>query len=106
VRVIAIVIAGASGFGEMSGSASAENREKITAPYVKVEGLLQGRILWIRSGPGTQFRRIGFLRHNARDVRNYGCKQVLRGYWCEIRYRGVRGWASGKYLANDRSRRV
>jgi uncharacterized protein YraI len=31
---------------------------------------------------------------------------VPRGYWCEISYRGVRGWSSGRYLANDRSRRV
>jgi uncharacterized protein YraI len=105
-RVTVAVVAVAFGFREMSESASGANREKITASYVKVEGLPQGQVLWIRSGPGTHFRRIGLLRHNARHIRNHGCKQVPQGYWCEISYRGVRGWSSGRYLSNDRSRRV
>jgi uncharacterized protein YraI len=105
-RVTVTVVAVAFMISELPLSASGANREKITARYVKVEGLPQGQVLWVRSGPGTHFRRIGLLRHNARHVRNHGCKQVPRGYWCEISYRGLRGWSSGRYLANDRSRRV
>ena len=105
-RVAAFAVAVMMGAHEMSGFATGATHEKITARYVKVDGLPPGQVLWIRSGPGTQFRRIGLLRYNARRVRNLGCKELPQGYWCKITYRGVRGWSSGKYLSNDRSRRV
>ncbi|HEV7251740.1 MAG TPA: hypothetical protein VGN97_01375 [Mesorhizobium sp.] len=79
---------------------------QIDASYVKVDRIAQGRVLWVRSGPGRNFKRIGFLPHNARHIRSYGCKEIGTGYWCEIRYRGTRGWASGRFLANDRARRA
>ncbi|MFN4142111.1 SH3 domain-containing protein [Aestuariivirga sp.] len=98
VAVVVLVGPGESTSGAEDG--------KITARYVKVDGLRSGQVLWIRSGPGKHFRRIGLLRHNTEAIRNYGCKQLASGYWCKIGYRGVRGWSSGRFLANDRSLRT
>lgn len=76
-----------------------------SAHYVKVKNLSAGRILMIRSGPGRSFEPIGFLPSRARHIRNYGCKRLATGRWCELRYRGTRGWASGRYLVADKMRR-
>lgn len=79
---------------------------RIISRFVKVDNLSRGQVLWIRSGPGRGFERVGLLPHNARRIRNYGCKRGAIGYWCEIRYRGQRGWASARFLASDRTRRT
>lgn len=76
------------------------------ARYVKVKNLPPGRVLLIRVGPSRTFMAIGFLPHNARHIRNYGCKRLATGRWCELRYRGTRGWSSERYLAADRARRA
>lgn len=83
-------------------SASAQ----IASRFVRVDGIARGQVLWIRSGPGRSFERVGLLPSNARRIRNYGCQQRTTGYWCDIRYRGQRGWAAGRFLAEDRSRRT
>lgn len=79
---------------------------QIASRFVKVDNLPRGQVLWIRSGPGRGFERVGLLPYNARRIRNYGCKRRATGYWCEIRYRGQHGWASGRFLAEDRTRRT
>lgn len=84
---------------------AAETRKSMTH-FLKVDGLHHGMVLWIRAGPGKQYRRVGLLRFNARAIRSYGCKTLASGYWCEISYRGTRGWSSGRYLADDHSRRT
>jgi uncharacterized protein YraI len=79
---------------------------QIASRFVKVDNIAKGRVLWLRSGPGRGYERIGLLPYNARRIRNYGCRQRATGYWCEIRYRGQHGWASGRFLAEDRARRT
>ena len=79
---------------------------QINSRYVKVDKLAPGRVLWIRAGPGLRSKRIGFLPSTARHIRSLGCERTVLGHWCEIRYRGTRGWASGRYLAADRARRA
>jgi uncharacterized protein YraI len=74
------------------------------ARYVKVTNLPPGGVVWMRSGPGHFFKRIGFLPHGARHVRAYQCKQLATGAWCQVRYQGTRGWASQRYLAKDPTR--
>ena len=77
-----------------------------TERYLKVTNLAPGRVLLLRSGPSRSFEPIGILPYGARHVRNYGCKNLATGNWCEVRYRGTRGWASKRYLAPDKGRRV
>lgn len=103
LKAISVALVAAAGLMGSTESTFGSEESKITARYVKVDGLRTGQILWIRSGPGAYFRRIGLLRHNTEEIRNYGCKQLASGYWCKIGYRGLRGWASGRFLANDRS---
>lgn len=76
------------------------------AKYIKVKNLAPGRILLMRSGPGRSFEPIAFLPHNARHIRSFGCKNLATGRWCDLIYRGVRGWASQRYLTTDRRRRT
>lgn len=76
------------------------------ARYLKVANLSPGRILLIRSGPIRSSEPIGILPYGARHIRSYGCKTLATGRWCEVRYRGTRGWASQRYLAPDRRRRA
>lgn len=76
------------------------------AHYVKVVNIMPGHVLWLRSGPGFHFERVGFLPHSARHVRAYVCKSLATGHWCQVRYRDTRAWASHHYLADDPSRIV
>lgn len=72
--------------------------------YVKVAHVARGHVLWLRSGPGRHFKRIGFLPYGARHIRAYTCKALATGSWCQVRYRGIRGWASKRFLVKDRAR--
>lgn len=74
--------------------------------YVKVTNLSPGHILLIRSAPIRSSDPIGILPYSARHIRSYGCKTLATGSWCEVRYRGTRGWASKRYLAPDKRRRA
>jgi len=76
------------------------------ARYVKTVNVSPGHVLWLRSGPGLHFKRVGFLPHGARRVRAYTCKRLATGHWCQVRYRGTRGWALRHYLAKDPARIV
>jgi hypothetical protein len=74
------------------------------ARYVKVAQVAPGHVLWMHSGPGHHFQRVGFLPHGARQIRAYTCKALATGSWCQVRYRGTRGWASKRFLAKDSAR--
>ena len=63
-------------------------------------------VLNMRRGPGTNFDIIGGIAYNASGIRLIACRPAS-GYafkWCELTYAGVRGWAYGKYLQDDRGR--
>jgi uncharacterized protein YraI len=50
----------------------------------------------IRTGPGTSYQRFDTIPSSDRVV-VHGC---LAGYnWCDVGWRGERGWVSGNYLA-------
>ena len=76
------------------------------ARFVKVVNVMPGHVLWLRSGPGFHFNRVGFLPREARHIRAYTCKSLVTGRWCQVRYRGTRGWALQRYLADDPTRIV
>lgn len=63
----------------------------------RVTGVRQDDVLWIRSGPGTKYNKIGALPHNARCIEHI----ERSGGWVKVRYRGLSGWCSSKYLASD-----
>lgn len=74
--------------------------------YVRVDNISPGHVLWVRSGPGRIYNRIGFFSYNARHIRSYGCRVLGTRSWCRIAYRGTRGWAPGRYLKPDTLRRA
>jgi uncharacterized protein YraI len=52
----------------------------------------------VRTGPGTNYGSIGSLPNGA-IVDVVGCTS---GYsWCRVNYRGLDGWASSRYLAQQ-----
>lgn len=74
--------------------------------YVKIVNVAPGHVLWLHSGPGRHFQRIGFLPYSARQIRAYRCKALVTGSWCQVRHRGTRGWASKRFLTKDSARFV
>jgi len=54
-----------------------------------------GDVLWIRSGPGTQYSRIGSIPRDACGVAVFG---ECQGRWRQVEYRGVSGWAHTGFL--------
>ena len=60
-------------------------------------------VLWVHRRASLASPRIGSLPHNARGVRNFGCQwsNIDKGTWCEIEYRGLRGFAAQRYLSED-----
>ncbi len=61
-----------------------------------VVGVKSWDVLWIRSGPGIRYRKVGAIPYNACRVRVYW--RTCRGFWCRVYYRGVRGWSHTRYL--------
>ena len=60
----------------------------------RVAGVSSDDVLWIRSGPSTRYRKIGSIPFNGAGIKNLGCARR----WCRVRYRGVTGYASQRYL--------
>ena len=77
----------------------------IDSQYVKVKGIPPGHLLWIHSEPSGSSERIGFFPYSARHIQNYGCKRFVSP-WCQVIYRGTRGWARERFLADDKARRA
>jgi hypothetical protein len=86
--------------------------------YYAVTGVADDGVLNIRAEPSAGSRKIGEIPHDARGIRNLGCKGVPsfaewlkmseaerkragRDRWCRVRYRGIAGWVAGRYLRED-----
>lgn len=72
--------------------------------YYRVVRVPVGKVVWIRSGPGWNFKKIGFLPSRARHIRSSGCKAFPADQWCRVKYRGTTGWAPRLNLARDTMR--
>lgn len=90
----------------IAGGASYAGSEASEASYVRVMGLPVGQVLWVRLKPSVSASRIGFLPATARHIRSYGCIRPAAASWCQVRYRGTRGWAYKKYLKPDNMQRA
>jgi SH3-like domain-containing protein len=65
---------------------------------LRVVGIANWDVLYIRSKPSTRGQKIGSIPPHGRGVRKLGpCK----GNWCRIAYQGTVGWASMMYLIPD-----
>jgi uncharacterized protein YraI len=64
-------------------------------------------LLNLRTGPGTEYEIVGGLPYNARDVEVTDCHahEKYRFRWCKIRWKGVSGWAYGRYLRDEFGRK-
>lgn len=56
----------------------------------------------MRSGPSTRYPPVIVIPFSSR-VEIYGCMRTSN--WCDVGYRGVRGWVSGNYLQVGYSQR-
>lgn len=61
-----------------------------------VTGVRANDTLFVRSGPGSNFRAVGELPYNANGIRSQNCTS---GGWCAVTYGCIQGYAYGrKYL--------
>jgi N-acetylmuramoyl-L-alanine amidase len=69
--------------------------EPPTYRVVKVAGK---DVLNIRSGPSADLSTVGTVPPNGRGIRMVG---ACSGPWCQIDYRGARGWVSRQFLSSE-----
>ena len=84
----------------------------------RVTGVAANDVLNLRAAPNPKAAKVGVIPPKANCIRNLGCqggvsfqdyamlspaqqKQRLRQHprWCRVEYRGITGWAAGRYLA-------
>jgi len=58
----------------------------------------------VRGNAGTRYRKVGSLRHNARNIRVLKCKKDYnRKQWCRISHPSTRtGWVRSSYISRYR----
>lgn len=79
----------------------------------RVRRVAAGDVLHMREAPSRSSRQVGAIPHDGAGIVNLGCVQARGGAalppsdrprgapWCRVRYAGVEGWASGRYLAEE-----
>lgn len=72
--------------------------EQAAEATYRVFGVADDDVLNIRSGPGASSPIVGSIPPNGRGVRIVGS---CAGQWCQIDYRGSRGWVNRLYLSAD-----
>lgn len=83
--------------------------------YFRVRGVAQDDTLNIRAAPSASAAILGAIPPNGDGIRNLGCQGGLsfgewqkatdaqrraaeKHRWCHISYRGIEGWAAGRFL--------
>lgn len=94
-------------------------RAEVDGPdHYRVTGVAANDVLNLRAAPNPKAAKVGGIPPNATCLRNLGCQGGLsfQDYstlspaqqqarlrqhprWCRVEYRGVTGWAAGRYLA-------
>lgn len=84
--------------------------------YFQVRDLAAGQVLPIRAAPEADAALLGTIPHDGDGVRNLLCEGRLsfvdweaaseaersaaaERVWCQVEFRGITGWAQGRYLA-------
>lgn len=83
--------------------------------YFRVRGVAKDDMLNIRAAPSASAAILGAIPADGDGIRNLGCQGGLsfaqwekateaerraaeRHRWCRISYRGIEGWAAGRFL--------
>lgn len=83
-----------------------------------VTGVRSDDALNLRVAPDADSQRIARIPFNARGIKNYGCPshvtfeqwkrmtqvqkdRAARSRWCEVEYKGQKGWVAGRFLKED-----
>jgi hypothetical protein len=83
-----------------------------------VTGVRSDDALNLRVAPNADSRRIAKIPFNARGIKNFGCPnhvtfeqwlrmtqaqrdRAARSRWCQVEYRGMRGWVASRFLKED-----
>ncbi|HHB83827.1 MAG TPA: hypothetical protein ENK61_10225 [Devosia sp.] len=53
----------------------------------------------IRTGPSVRNRKIGVIPYDGVGVVKHRCQTRGRSTWCNITYRGTRGWVSANFIS-------
>lgn len=86
--------------------------------YWAVAGVRSDDALNLRVAPDGDSKRIARIPFNARGLKNYGCPNTVtfdqwkrmteaqrdkaaRSRWCQVEYRGMKGWVAGRFLKED-----
>ncbi len=66
--------------------------------YKDVGGVAPGHVAWMHAGPGLSYQHVGYLQANATHVRTTNCGHLATDNWCQVHYRGTRGWVQDRFL--------
>jgi hypothetical protein len=83
-----------------------------------VTGVRSDDALNLRVAPDGDSRRIARIPHNARGLKNHGCPNTVTfedwkrmteaqrdkaalSRWCQVEYKGQKGWVAGRFLKED-----
>lgn len=86
--------------------------------FYAVTDVAANDVLDLRDAPSAQAAKIGRIAHDARGLRNLGCRglpsiddwermteqqrrESRMNYWCKVAYQGVEGWVAGRFLRED-----
>jgi len=79
----------------------------------RVRRVAPNDVLHLRKAPSRSSEQVGSIPHDGTGIMNLGCVQVRGGkavpasdaprgaLWCKVRYSGIEGWASSRYLAEE-----
>ena len=70
------------------------------AETYKVSGVASGDILNIRELPSSESKKIGSIPPSGKGIHKLG---ACESGWCKIKYNGLTGWSSMKYLSREAS---
>lgn len=83
-----------------------------------VTGVRSNDALNLRMAPDADSRAIARIPFNARGLKNFGCPNEVtferwkrmteaqrnwaaRARWCQVEFRGAKGWVAGRFLRED-----
>jgi hypothetical protein len=89
-----------------------------TPEFWAVTGVASYDSLNLRVAPNADSKRIAKIPFNARGLKNFGCPNnvtfeqwkhmsqsqkdwAARSRWCQVEYRGMKGWVAGRFLKED-----
>lgn len=97
-----------------AGMAFADPSRAVDGPErVRVEGVAQGDVLFLRERPDSASAQVGSLPPDAGGIENLGCVNTRGGQarpetnlatgatWCRLRHGGVEGYANARFLRAD-----